>query len=149
MACRHKTGNSSMHLLPACNDTLHDLMPPRDFGCTSPFLHPKVPFIATSNTFVRFYSSPAYQSSLFLWQQMTFPHPEVHVVLFTEKEIIFAPQSSFSFCFMGSVLACGDHSYFIKAFIPSLPQRACTVGKKCVLLRAECGLLEPTQAGSC
>ncbi len=140
MACRHKTGTA---LCICCFSVMIlDLMPPRDFGYKSAFLHPKVSLITKSNTCIPKLSFSVATDYISI--------SRAYIVLLLKGNYLHHSHCfHFALCVPFWPVESAHPSYFMKAFIPSSSQRAVRVENKCVLLRAECGLLEPTQAGSC
>lgn len=147
MACRHKTATAPC--ICCVHAMIRGLVPPRRFGCESPFLHPDLSFIATSNT-LRFEHTCIPELS-FLVATDYISTPGSTYSPFTERKLsLHHSHFHFALCAPFWPVESTHPSCFMKAFIPSrsLPLSKGNVENKCELLRAEHGVLEPTQAGS-
>lgn len=93
VASRHKTGTAP------CICCFHvmrrDNMPPRHFGCKCLFLHPKI-LLSQHLTPSLDSGSPAYQSSPFFWQLLTFPQPAAHPVFLLKGSYLCATVLTFT-----------------------------------------------------
>lgn len=146
--CRHKTGTAPC--ICCFHVMRHDNMPHRYFGCKCLFLRPKI-LLSQHLTPSLDSGSPAYQSSpFFFWQLLTFTQPAAHPVFLLKGSYLCTTVLAFTLFYVLHFGRCSPlilHTLCKHVFQVS-PSKG-TVENKCVLRRPECGLLEPTQAGSC